>query len=49
MTTLTHDAPVSGPGASASRLSAGLTFALVSSLSFGLSGAVARGLLDTGW
>jgi len=49
MTTLTHDAPVSGHGASASRLSAGLTFALVSSLSFGLSGAVARGLLDTGW
>ena len=49
MTTLTHDAPVSSHGASASRLSAGLTFALVSSLSFGLSGAVARGLLDTGW
>lgn len=46
MTTLTHDA---SRGASVSRVPAGLAFALVSSLSFGLSGAVARGLLDTGW
>lgn len=47
MTTLTHDAPV--PAAATSRLGAGLAFALVSALSFGLSGALARGLLDTGW
>lgn len=46
MTTLTHDA---SRGASVSRVPAGLAFALVSALSFGLSGAVARGLLDTGW
>ena len=46
MTTLTHDA---SQGASVSRVPAGLAFALVSALSFGLSGAVARGLLDTGW
>lgn len=46
MTTLTHDA---SRGASVSRVPAGLAFAVVSSLSFGLSGAVARGLLDTGW
>ena len=43
MTTLTHDAPV--PAAATSRLGAGLAFALVSALSFGLSGALARGLL----
>ncbi len=46
MTTMTHDA---SRGASVSRVPAGLAFALVSALSFGLSGAVARGLLDTGW
>lgn len=46
MTTLTHDA---SRGAAVSRVPAGLSFALVSALSFGLSGAVARGLLDTGW
>ena len=28
---------------------AGLVFALVSAVSFGLSGALARGLLDAGW
>ncbi|MDN5893570.1 MAG: DMT family transporter, partial [Nocardioides sp.] len=45
MTTLTHDAtPVA-----ASRFGVGLVFALVSAASFGLSGALARGLLDAGW
>lgn len=31
------------------RLVAGLVFAVVSAVSFGMSGALARGLLDTGW
>ena len=35
--------------AARSRLSAGLTLAVVSAVTFGLSGALARGLLDTGW
>lgn len=47
MTTLTHDTPASE--AAVSRLAPGLAFALVSALSFGLSGSLARGLLDTGW
>ncbi|QRY61623.1 EamA family transporter [Gordonia sp. PDNC005] len=34
---------------SASRLTAGLAFAVVSACSFGLSGSMARSLLDTGW
>jgi len=34
---------------STSRLTAGLAFALVSACSFGLSGAMARSLLDIGW
>jgi drug/metabolite transporter (DMT)-like permease len=46
MTSLTHDAVV---GAASSRLGAGLGFALVSATTFGLSGALARGLLDSGW
>lgn len=46
MTTLTHDAPL---GVRDSRTSAGLVLALVSAVSFGLSGAVGRGLLDVGW
>src|ERR1700710_534080 len=46
MTTLTHDTRGSAEG---SRLTAGLLFALVSAVSFGLSGVLARGLLDTGW
>lgn len=46
MTTLTHDAPLEVRG---SRTSAGLVLALVSAVSFGLSGAVGRGLLDVGW
>lgn len=50
MTTVTHDtlAP-RRPAPEGSRLVAGLAFAVVSALSFGLSGALARGLLDTGW
>src|SRR5690554_7669363 len=42
MTAMTHDAV-------RSRLSAGLAFAMVSAASFGLSGSLARGLLDVGW
>jgi drug/metabolite transporter (DMT)-like permease len=53
MTTLTHDASVggtpAGPDVAAARVSAGLAFALVSAVSFGLSGALARGLIETGW
>jgi drug/metabolite transporter (DMT)-like permease len=32
-----------------SRLASGLVFALVSATTFGMSGSLARGLLDTGW
>lgn len=46
MTSLTHDTMVA---AAPSRLGAGLGFALVSATTFGLSGALARGLLDSGW
>lgn len=42
VTTLTHDTR-------ADRTVAGLLWAAVSATSFGLSGALARGLLDTGW
>jgi drug/metabolite transporter (DMT)-like permease len=49
MATLTNDTRGVGPTASSSRTVAGLVFALVSAASFGLSGALARGLLDTGW
>ncbi len=45
MSTLTHDA-IERP---AVRTGAGLGFALVSAGSFGLSGALARGLMDAGW
>jgi len=44
MTTFTHDAP-----RNASRIGPGLGFAVVSATAFGLSGALAKGLLDTGW
>ncbi len=48
MSMLTHDASlVTGPPRS--RLGVGVVLALVSAASFGLSGAVARGLLDNGW
>ncbi len=42
MTLVTHDARQT-------RLMAGLGFALVAAASFGLSGALAKGLLDAGW
>jgi len=46
MTTLTHDAPVA---ARRSGAASGLVFALVSSITFGLSGALARPLMESGW
>ena len=50
MTTMAHDNPVLPPmAAGGSRLAAGLLLAVVSATSFGMSGALARGLLDTGW
>jgi drug/metabolite transporter (DMT)-like permease len=48
MSTLTHDAPVATVPPRA-RLGSGLVLALVSAASFGMSGALARGLIDTGW
>ncbi|WP_232679810.1 DMT family transporter [Nocardioides sp. R-C-SC26] len=45
MSTLTHDRP----SARSSSLSTGLAFALVSAVTFGMSGALARPLLDSGW
>jgi drug/metabolite transporter (DMT)-like permease len=54
MGTLTNDVSLgaarrgAGP-ASGSRLTAGLMLAVVSAVSFGLSGALARGLFDSGW
>lgn len=47
MTTMTHDARVAE--VPASRLGAGLAFALVSAFSFGMSGTIAKGLLVEGW
>ena len=51
MTAMTHDTLLDGPGAdrAASRLSAGLAFAVVSAVSFGMAGGLARGLIETGW
>lgn len=50
MTALAHDGDAAAPTlAGGSRLTAGLSLAVVSALSFGMSGALARGLLDTGW
>ena len=46
MTTLTHDETRVPAG---SRLASGLGFALLSATSFGMSGALARELLDAGW
>jgi len=46
MTVFAHDAPPTQPGP---RLASGLAFAVVSATSFGMSGSLARGLLDTGW
>jgi drug/metabolite transporter (DMT)-like permease len=53
MSALTHDTTqdvrtprVTSPS---QRLTTGLVFAVVSAVTFGMSGALARGLLDTGW
>ncbi|ATL66694.1 EamA family transporter [Nocardia terpenica] len=43
MAAMTHDAPV------VNRLRTGLFLALLSASSFGLSGALARGMMDAGW
>ncbi len=51
MTAFAHD-PVVRPLPSrpeGSRLGSGLAFAIVSATTFGMSGPLARGLLDTGW
>jgi drug/metabolite transporter (DMT)-like permease len=45
MATMTHDAQV----VAADRSRAGLAFAVLAAASFGLSGALASGLLDAGW
>lgn len=45
MTTMTHDAPVAVPPRSAT----GISVALLSAVSFALSGALASPLLDAGW
>lgn len=45
MTAMTHDRPVIRSSSSTT----GLAFAVASAVSFGLSGALARGLLDAGW
>src|SRR5215218_11510462 len=50
MSALTHDTAVApAPVARRNRLASGLGFALISALSFGLAGPLARGLLETGW
>jgi drug/metabolite transporter (DMT)-like permease len=46
MTTVTHDVVVTAPR---SRTASGLAFALASALTFGMSGALARPLLEAGW
>ena len=49
MAAMTHDTELATARAGTSRLSAGMTFAVVSAASFGLSGALASGLFATGW
>ena len=50
MTAVAHDTVAPRPAAPAGgQLVAGLAFAVVSAVSFGLSGPLARGLIDTGW
>lgn len=47
---MTNDVRTSVPPVpQGSRLASGLLFALVSATTFGMSGSLARGLLDTGW
>ncbi len=48
MAEMTHDAPLGGL-AVAPRAASGVALAVVSAATFGLSGSLARGLLDTGW
>ncbi|HEX4471827.1 MAG TPA: DMT family transporter [Nocardioides sp.] len=45
MATMTHDTPVHA----ATRARVGLAYAMLAAASFGLSGALAAGLLDAGW
>jgi drug/metabolite transporter (DMT)-like permease len=50
MTDVTHDATAAPPvSTGTSRLASGVGLAVVSATTFGLSGSLARGLLDTGW
>ncbi len=51
MSALTHDSQSGAAGADTpvTRVSAGLAFAVVSALSFGMAGGLARGLIETGW
>src|SRR3954452_3250464 len=49
MTTMTHDSETRGVLGSPERLTAGLLYAVASAASFGLSGALAKGLMGTGW
>lgn len=49
MTTLAHDITTPGSAAPLSRMSRGLLWAVLSAASFGMSGALARPLLDAGW
>ncbi|MFM6850628.1 MAG: EamA family transporter [Terrabacter sp.] len=49
MTALTHDTAQSRASRAGSRTTTGLLLAVASAASFGMSGVLARGLLDTGW
>ncbi|MGC4174583.1 EamA family transporter [Demequina sp.] len=51
MSTMTNDAPTATAGAAApnSRLASGIGFALLAAMSFGVSGSLAKGLMDLGW
>jgi drug/metabolite transporter (DMT)-like permease len=49
MSALTHDTPTVSGADGAARLGAGLLFAVASAVSFGLAGALGRGLIETGW
>lgn len=49
MAALAHDVVAVPAVPAGSRLAGGLAFAVVSATSFGMSGPLARGLLDTGW
>ena len=49
MTVVTHDSAASAPAAPARGTAGGVAIALVSAVSFALSGALASPLLDSGW